>query len=109
MDGPFLTWGWRMPFLFSVVMVDRRPVRPAQLQETPVFRRAVENGERVKAPLGEVFRKNWRELILGTFIMLATYVLFYLMTTWILTYAHRQPGEAPVGSACRTRTSWSCS
>ena len=34
-----------------------------------------------------MFKKNWREIILGTFVMLATYGLFYLMTTWILSYA----------------------
>jgi len=37
-------------------------------------------------PLGRVFRFSWRELILGTFIMLATYTLFYLMTTFTLTF-----------------------
>ncbi|MEV4900685.1 MFS transporter [Citricoccus sp. NPDC055426] len=87
MDGPFLTWVWRLPFLLSIVMVAVGLYVRLKLQETPVFQRAVDNDERVKAPLGEVFRKNWRELILGTFIMLATYVLFYLMTTWILSYS----------------------
>lgn len=87
MGGPFLTWVWRLPFLLSLVMVAVGLYVRLRLQETPVFQRAVDNDERVKAPLGEVFRKNWRELILGTFIMLATYVLFYLMTTWILSYS----------------------
>ncbi|MFC7403001.1 MFS transporter [Citricoccus sp. GCM10030269] len=87
MDGSFLSWVWRLPFLLSLVMVAIGLYVRVRLQETPVFKRAVENNERVKAPLGEVFRENWWELILGTFIMLATYVLFYLMTTWILSYA----------------------
>src|SRR5699024_8068212 len=58
-----------------------------RIEETPVFAKAKSNNERVKTPLGEVFKKNWREIILGTFVMLATYGLFYLMTTWILSYA----------------------
>ena len=87
MDGAFLTWVWRLPFLLSLVMVAIGLYVRVKLEETPVFQRAVDNDERVKAPLGEVFRRNWWELILGTFIMLATYVLFYLMTTWILSYA----------------------
>ena len=87
LDGPFLTWVWRLPFLLSMVMVAIGLYVRVKLEETPVFQRAVDNDERVKAPLGEVFRRNWWELILGTFIMLATYVLFYLMTTWILSYA----------------------
>ncbi len=58
-----------------------------KLQETPVFARASERGETLKAPLVQVFRRDFRELLLGTFIMVATYGLFYLMTTWILSYA----------------------
>jgi MFS family permease len=46
----------------------------------------VETGNVSKLPLGRVFRGSWRQLIAGTFIMLATYTLFYLMTTFTLTY-----------------------
>ncbi|GAA4760418.1 MFS transporter [Citricoccus nitrophenolicus] len=97
MDGAFLTWVWRLPFLLSLVMVAVGLYVRLRLQETPVFQRAVDNDERVKAPLGEVFQKNWRELILGTFIMLATYVLFYLMTTWILSYSISSPEASGLG------------
>ncbi|MFB9074697.1 MFS transporter [Citricoccus parietis] len=97
MDGAFLTWVWRLPFLLSVIMVVLGLYVRLRLQETPVFQRAVDNDERVKAPLGEVFRKNWKELILGTFIMLATYVLFYLMTTWILSYSISSPEASGLG------------
>ncbi|MEW1982539.1 MFS transporter [Citricoccus sp. NPDC079358] len=97
MEGPFLTWVWRLPFLLSLVMVAVGLYVRMRLQETPVFQRAVDNDERVKAPLSEVFRKNWRELILGTFIMLATYVLFYLMTTWILSYSISSPDASGLG------------
>ncbi|GAA4283789.1 MFS transporter [Brevibacterium daeguense] len=93
MDGPFLTWVWRLPFLLSLVMVAVGLYVRVRLEETPVFRRAAANDERVKAPLSEVFRKSWWQLILGTFIMLATYVLFYLMTTWILSYAIGDPEQ----------------
>jgi MFS family permease len=47
----------------------------------------MERGETLKTPLLQVFRANFVELILGTFIMVATYGLFYIMTTWILSYA----------------------
>ncbi|WP_298711438.1 MFS transporter [Micrococcus sp. 2A] len=87
MDGAFLTWVWRMPFLLSIAMVAVGMYVRVRLEETPVFQRALDNDQRVKAPVGEVFRRNWWELILGTFVMYATYVLFYLMTTWILSYA----------------------
>ncbi|WP_120003621.1 MFS transporter [Nesterenkonia muleiensis] len=87
LQDPFLVWGWRIPFLLSVVMVVVGLYVRLRIEETPVFAKAMENKEKAKVPVGEVFRKNWREIILGTFIMLATYGLFYLMTTWILSYA----------------------
>lgn len=87
MGDSFLMWGWRIPFLLSIVMVAVGLYVRLKLHETPVFARAVERGEKLKSPLAEVLQRNWRELILGTFIMVATYGLFYLMTTWILSYA----------------------
>ncbi len=86
-QGNFLSWGWRIPFLASVLLVFVGLYVRFRLHETPVFARAVARGEKLSAPLAEVFRKHYYELILSTFVMLATYVLFYLMTTWILSYA----------------------
>ncbi|MFP5198960.1 MFS transporter [Micrococcus luteus] len=97
LDGPFLTWVWRVPFLLSIVMVAVGLYVRVKLEETPVFQRALDRDQRVKAPLGEVFRRNWWELILGTFVMYATYVLFYLMTTWILSYAIGKPANGFLG------------
>jgi MFS family permease len=76
----FQAWGWRVPFLLSAVMVIIGLYVRLKLIETPAF---------TKVPLGRVFKTSWRQLILGTFIMLATYVLFYLMTTFTLTYGTR--------------------
>ncbi|HMK89614.1 MAG TPA: MFS transporter [Methylocystis sp.] len=85
-DERFLTWGWRLPFLLSIALVTLGLYVRLKLQETPVFERAVERGEKLKSPLVHVFKNNIREIILGTFIMVATYGLFYLMTTWILSF-----------------------
>lgn len=97
LSDPFLVWGWRLPFLLSVVMVGVGLYVRLRIEETPVFAKAVAQNERVKSPVGEVFRKNWWEIILGTFIMLATYGLFYLMTTWILSYAIGGEGTGGLG------------
>lgn len=86
-DDPFLVWGWRIPFLLSIVMVVVGLYVRLKLNETPVFVRAVARGERLKSPLAEVLRKNLRELVLGSLIMVATYGVFYLMNTWALSYA----------------------
>lgn len=85
-DGAFLTWGWRVPFLLSAVMVAIGLYVRLRIIETPVFTRAVERGEKVKTPLAEVFRTSWRQLIIGTFVMLATYTIFYIVTTWALSF-----------------------
>ena len=82
----FAAWGWRVPFLLSAIMVILGLYVRLKLIETPAFTKVVESNEVAKLPLGRVFKTSWRQLILGTFIMLATYVLFYLMTTFTLTY-----------------------
>lgn len=87
LQGNFLSWGWRLPFLASLAMVLVGLYVRIKLNETPVFARAMAHGKTLKAPLAVVFKNNLKELVLGTFIMVATYGLFYLMTTWILSYA----------------------
>ncbi len=85
----FEAWGWRVPFLLSAVMVIIGLYVRLKLIETPAFTKVLESNEVAKLPLARVFKSSWRQLILGTFIMLATYVLFYLMTTFTLTYGTR--------------------
>lgn len=91
-DGPaqrseaFLEWGWRVPFLFSAVMVIIGLWVRLKLVESETFVKAEQKGAIRRFPLGEVIRTHWKNLILGTFIMLATYVLFYLMTSFTLSY-----------------------
>ncbi|MBG0738370.1 MHS family MFS transporter [Paeniglutamicibacter antarcticus] len=82
----FAAWGWRIPFLLSAIMVIIGLYVRLKLVETPAFQKVLDEGEVSKLPVGRVFRTSWQPLILGTFIMLATYVLFYLMTTFTLTY-----------------------
>lgn len=82
----FTSWGWRIPFLFSAVMVVIGLWVRSRLVESAVFAKTQETGKVRKLPLATVVRNHGRQLVLGTFIMLATYVLFYLMTTFSLSY-----------------------
>ena len=91
----FLAWGWRVPFLFSAVMVIVGLWVRLKLVESETFSAAEKKGALRRFPLGEVIRSNWKNLILGTFIMLATYVLFYLMTSFTLAYGTKA-ADAPV-------------
>jgi metabolite-proton symporter len=93
----FLDWGWRLPFLFSVVMVVIGLWVRLNLVESAAFQKVVAQHQVKKSPLAAVARSHWRELILGTFYMLATYVLFYLMTTFSLSYGRAATNAALPG------------
>jgi metabolite-proton symporter len=96
-EEQFLDWGWRVPFLLSAILVIVGLYVRFRLVETPAFQKVVASGEVAKLPLARVFRSSWRPLILGTFIMLATYTLFYLMTTFTLTYGTAATDAAVAG------------
>jgi metabolite-proton symporter len=91
----FLDWGWRIPFLFSAVMVIVGLWVRLNLVESAAFEKTVSKGEIKKVPLVSVFQSHWKQLVLGTFYMLATYVLFYLMTTFSLSYG-RAAAAGPI-------------
>lgn len=93
----FLEWGWRIPFLFSIVMVAVGLWVRLNLVESAAFEKTVSHGKVQRLPLAAVFRTHWKELILGTFYMLATYVLFYLMTTFSLSYGRAATDAAVPG------------
>lgn len=57
------------------------------LHETPVFAKVAAAKKQVKIPLGTLLTKHVRVTILGTFIMMATYTLFYIMTVYSMTYS----------------------
>lgn len=82
----FQAWGWRIPFLLSAVLVIVGLYVRFKLVESTVFRGVQESGTVAKLPLARVFRTSWKPLIIGTFGMVATYVLFYFMTTFTLSY-----------------------
>lgn len=85
-DETFLAHGWRIPFLLSAIMIGVGLWVRLSLHETPAFAKMAASGETAKAPMVEVFRASWRAVVLGTVIMVATYVLFYLMTVFSLGF-----------------------
>jgi metabolite-proton symporter len=82
----FFAFGWRIPFLASAVLVFVGLYVRLTITETPVFRDALSRRERVKVPMVEVFRKYPKALFVGTLGSLATFVLFYLMTVFALSW-----------------------
>jgi metabolite-proton symporter len=83
----FFAFGWRIPFLFSVIPVTIGLYVRLTIAETPVFREAMNREDRVKVPVVAVFRDHTMTLIMGVLVSLATFVLFYLMTVFALSWA----------------------
>jgi metabolite-proton symporter len=93
-DQQFLEWGWRVPFVASALLVFVGLYIRLKLAETPAFTRAVENNERVRVPMVEVIKQHPRTLVLATFAATATFVVFYLMTVFSLSWATSALGYA---------------
>jgi metabolite-proton symporter len=85
-DAQFFSYGWRIPFLASAVLVVIGLYVRLAIHETPVFREALSRRERVKVPMLVVVRDYPKQLALGTMMAVATFVLFYLMTVFALSW-----------------------
>jgi metabolite-proton symporter len=85
-DAQFFNFGWRIPFLASAALVLVGLYVRLTITETPVFREAVERRERVSLPMVVVCRSYPSRLVVGVAMSLATFVLFYLMTVFALTW-----------------------
>lgn len=85
-EEQFFSYGWRIPFLASAVLVIVGLYVRLNITETPEFQKVIDRHERVKAPVINVLHEHKRELFLGTLIALATFVLFYFMTVFALSW-----------------------
>jgi len=85
-NDQFFAFGWRIPFLASAALVAVGLYVRLTISETPVFRQAVQREHRVKVPMLAVFKEFPDTLVLGIMASLATFVLFYLMTVFALSW-----------------------
>jgi metabolite-proton symporter len=85
-DAQFFSFGWRIPFLASAALVLVGLYVRLTITETPVFQDAISRRERVKVPMLTVFREHPGTVVVGTLVALATFVLFYLMTVFALSW-----------------------
>lgn len=91
-DAAFFAWGWRIPFLASALLVAVGLYVRLKITETPDFQRVLDSKARVKVPVVTVMREHGRALLLGTLIALATFVVFYLMTVFALSWGTSRLG-----------------
>ena len=85
-EAQFVSFGWRLPFLASAVLVLLGLYVRLTITETPVFEAAMKRAEQVKVPTLAVLRHHTRALIAGVLVCMATFVLFYLMIVFTLSW-----------------------
>jgi len=108
-EDEFNTWGWRVAFLLSAVLVGFGLWIRLRLEETPVFQRIAERAERPAAPVSEVFGQQRRALIAGVLVRVCPDVLYSLFTVFLLTYLTKHLGmdksdgliAVMIGSVCQ--------
>jgi MFS family permease len=83
-DDEFRSWGWRVPFFLSVVLVGIGLWVRGRLAETPAFTRSLEEAPPPRVPLAEVLREHLRPVLAGTLAVVACFAIFYLATAFAL-------------------------
>ncbi|MEV0389191.1 MFS transporter [Nonomuraea sp. NPDC050643] len=87
-------WGWRIPFLLSIVMAGVGLYIRLGILETPVFAKVVRENRVERVPVRQVIAKNWREIVLSALLRTGQQAPFYIFTVFILSYATKTLGFA---------------
>ncbi|MFI7632541.1 MFS transporter [Nonomuraea sp. NPDC049400] len=85
-DEAFGSWGWRLPFVASLLLVVVGLYVRLKISETPVFQAAMDQHRIAKVPFAGLMRHQWRRVLLGAGAMTVAYTLFYTATTYCLAY-----------------------
>ncbi|GAA4288696.1 MFS transporter [Georgenia daeguensis] len=85
-DDEFLAWGWRLPFLFSIVLAVAGLIMRRTLKETEVFQAARESAHKKSSPVIEVFKRHPKELLIAAGLRLPESVTYYMVTVFTLFY-----------------------
>ncbi|MBW8796913.1 MAG: MHS family MFS transporter [Streptomyces sp.] len=98
-DGAFASWGWRIPFLLSGVLVVVGLWIRLSVDESPVFRAALARsearrnaGRAEQPPLVAVLRHHWRDVLVAMGARMAENISYYVITAFVLVYATTSAG-----------------
>ncbi len=91
----FIDWGWRIPFLFSAVLIVIALYVRCNVAETPVFAEAKARDTSRVMPLADLFRKQRREVVLAAGSMIGFFTLGYMANAYFMSYAHAHVGFSP--------------
>ncbi|UAK19222.1 MFS transporter [Kluyvera sp. CRP] len=86
-EEQFLSWGWRIPFLMSAVLVLIGLWIRKDIDETPEFKKVKESGKVAKAPLRDTLTHHWREVIIAAGLKVVETAPFYIFSTFVVSYA----------------------
>jgi MFS family permease len=89
-DEAFLSWGWRIPFLLSAVLVGVGLFVRLRLYESPAFQRVKDTGTEAPMPIMDVLRKYPREVLLAMGMRIAENGTFYILTVYVLVYGNEE-------------------
>ncbi|GAA4509952.1 MFS transporter [Actinoallomurus oryzae] len=90
----FKNWGWRLPFLFSLVLVAIGLWVRLRVMETPLFAEVVEKRKVAKVPVAEVIRRHPKEIVLSALLRCSEQAPFYIFTSFALTYMEKHAGRS---------------
>ncbi|MEV4031623.1 MFS transporter [Streptomyces umbrinus] len=91
-DEQFLAWGWRIPFLASIVLVAIGMFIRTSVTETPAFSEVKKSGAEVRMPIVEVVRRSPRSVLLATAAYIPNNVTTYIAVVFMLAYATEDLG-----------------
>ena len=91
-EDQFLSWGWRVPFLISILLVAVGLIIRVRIVESPAFARMKQSGGESRRPIVEVLRTHPREVLLATGARFAENGAFYVYTVFSLVYATQKVG-----------------
>ena len=86
-DDAFLTWGWRVPFILSALLVVFGLWIRKGIDETPSFKKIQEKGDVPKLPIADTIRYHWREVLIAIGAKVVETAPFYIFGTFIVSYA----------------------
>lgn len=91
-EASFHTWGWRVPFWISSLLIVVGLFIRLRITESPEFLRMKSQKREVRVPLFELLRTAWRPLILGTLTLASPNIIFYISSVYLLSYGPEHVG-----------------
>ncbi|MFJ5771718.1 MFS transporter [Psychrobacillus sp. NPDC093180] len=86
-EGSFMTWGWRIPFIFSALLVVFGLWIRKGIDETPSFKKVQQSGEIPKLPIVDTLKYHWREVLIAIGEKVVETAPFYIFGTFVVSYA----------------------